>query len=115
MAAGPPAACASRNGRMPNSKAKEAARWIIAQMPMAAGRSRISLNAPAMIELIEVTFGPFPSTPLSPATSIVKWLAPPDLAQGFDDLLDHLLCVGEQHHRVIAVEELVVDAGIADA
>src|SRR5205085_7674372 len=37
------------------------------------------------------------------------------LTQRLHDLFDHLLGVGEQHHRIVAVEKLVVDAGIADA
>jgi len=32
-----------------------------------------------------------------------------------DDLFHHLLRVGEEHHGIVAIEELVVDAGIADA
>ena len=39
--------------------------------------------------------------------------APSPSPQVLDDLLDHLLGVPEEHHRVVAVEELVVDAGIA--
>jgi len=30
-----------------------------------------------------------------------------------DDALRHLLGVAEQHHRVVAIEERVVDAGVA--
>ena len=30
-----------------------------------------------------------------------------------DDIFAHLLGVAEQHHRVVAVEQLVVDAGVA--
>jgi hypothetical protein len=37
------------------------------------------------------------------------------MAERLDDFLGHLLAVAEQHHRVVAVEQLVVDAGIADA
>src|SRR4051812_11006422 len=37
------------------------------------------------------------------------------LAEGLHDFLGHLLGVAEQHHRIVAIEELVVDAGIADA
>src|SRR5436853_2864821 len=37
-----------------------------------------------------------------------------DSAERLDDFLDHFLGVGEQHHSVVAVEEFVVDAGIAD-
>src|SRR5690606_1516438 len=33
--------------------------------------------------------------------------------QGLDDTLGYLLGVAEQHHRVVAIEEGVVDAGIA--
>src|SRR6266498_4179954 len=36
------------------------------------------------------------------------------IAQRFYDLLGHLLGVAEQHHRIVAVEQFVVDAGIAD-
>src|SRR3954453_16756289 len=30
-----------------------------------------------------------------------------------DDVLGHFLCVAEQHHGVVAVEQRIVDAGIA--
>src|SRR5215470_11937729 len=35
--------------------------------------------------------------------------------QRLDDLFGHLLGVAEQHHRVVAEEQLVLDAGIARA
>jgi hypothetical protein len=41
-----------------------------------------------------------------------KSLAGP-LLQVLDDLVAHFLGVAEQHHRVVAVEEFVLDAGIA--
>src|SRR6185312_17544864 len=37
----------------------------------------------------------------------------PALLQRLDDFLAHLLGVAEQHHRVVAEEQLVLDAGIA--
>ena len=37
----------------------------------------------------------------------------PILFKCFDDFLAHFLGVAEQHHRVVAVEQLVLDAGIA--
>src|SRR3546814_19202368 len=37
------------------------------------------------------------------------------LAERLDDIVGHFLGVAEQHHRLIHVEEVVVDPGIADA
>ena len=37
----------------------------------------------------------------------------PSRSHRLDDLLDHLLGIGEQHHGVVAKEQLVVDPGIA--
>ena len=36
-----------------------------------------------------------------------------ELIQGLDDRLGHLLGVAEQHHRVVGIEQRVVDAGVA--
>src|SRR5437764_14966659 len=37
----------------------------------------------------------------------------PRLFEGLNDFLAHFLGVAEQHHRVVAVEKLVFDAGVA--
>jgi hypothetical protein len=36
-----------------------------------------------------------------------------ELLQRLDDFLAHLFGVAEQHHRVVAVEQFVLDAGVA--
>src|SRR5438270_4902663 len=36
------------------------------------------------------------------------------LAERLYDLLGHLLGIAKEHHRVVAIEQLVIDAGVAD-
>src|SRR2546423_10337411 len=48
-----------------------------------------------------------PRSTLFPYTTLFR--------SGFDDFLGHFLRVAQQHHGVVAIEELVIDPGITDA
>src|SRR3546814_4666623 len=67
----------------------------------------------------ESTF-PISSVTVQPSASVVPTITSslpgqsmPSVPQRLDDLLAHLLGVAEQHHGVVAEEQLVLDAGIA--
>ena len=47
---------------------------------------------------------------LTRRAELAKW---PSMPHRLDDLLGHLLGVAEQHHCIVAVEQGVVDTGIA--
>ena len=54
------------------------------------------------------------TAPLAPKNVFVRVGGEPGcLIKRLDDVLAHLLGVAEQHHRVVAIEQLILDTGIA--
>src|SRR6185312_3123431 len=55
----------------------------------------------------------FPRGPLRHAMPLLVHGQDLKASHGLDDVLGHLLGVAEQHHGIVAVEQGIVDAGIA--